>query len=299
MAGQPVDCRNPGVNELVALADSHTSDQQQIVASTQLLGAQGTAEARAHAFVFPTHRDTGGVVIVKQALQLHALGTVDRNQIADPIPHDRPIAQSQLGLWRHRHAHLGKRVGVGGQLQQCGGLGRPGQLGVGDPVFVAVSNQEVGEPDEPAVEHCGLVDHGGALGDGALGGVGGGRQPGERVCGTADHCDLVAELVAQPVEFAPFVLVAERGRSRDQFVFRGDGGSPAELGVEGTEQGVFALGGGREIRCAVDDALAGDEHSSDCRRGVRRGRSFRACVRSVAPALSCPDKSILSGNFRR
>jgi hypothetical protein len=27
------------------------------------------------------------------------------------------------------------------------------------------------------------------------------------------------------------------------------------------------LGGGGEIRRAVDDALTGDEHSSDCRRG--------------------------------
>ena len=49
---------------------------------------------------------------------MRALGTVDQDQVADPIAHDRPVAQLQLGLARHRHAHLGQRVGVGRQLQQ-------------------------------------------------------------------------------------------------------------------------------------------------------------------------------------
>ena len=47
-----------------------------------------------------------------------------------------------------------------------------------------------------------------------------------RVCRTADDRDAVAELVAQPVELAPLVLVAESGGAREQVVLDGDGRSP-------------------------------------------------------------------------
>ena len=60
---------------------------------------------------------------------------------------------------------------------------------------VAVEHQEVGEADEPAVEHRGLVDHRRATVDGAHGLVGGGGQPGDGVLRPADDRDgVIGEL---------------------------------------------------------------------------------------------------------
>ena len=101
-----------------------------------------------------------------------------------------------------------------------------------DPVVIAVAHQEIGEPDETAVEHRGLIHHRGAVGDGALGRLGGGGQSRECVCRTADYGDPIAELVAQSVEPASLMLVAESGGSRQQIVVHGDRGTPAEFRVE-------------------------------------------------------------------
>ncbi len=147
---------------------------------------------------------------------------------------------------------MGQRVGVGRQLQQRGDLGGAGQLGVGDPVVIAVAHQEIGETDETAVEHRGLIHHRGAVGDGAPGRLGGGGQPRECVCRTADYGDPIAELVAQPVEPAslcslPRVTVrASRSSSADR-------GTPAEFRVEVPQQRVLAPSRGGQIRRAVDD----------------------------------------------
>ena len=78
----------------------------------------------------------------------------------------------------------------------------------------AIPHQEVGEPDEAAVEHGGLVHHRRDVGDGPLGCRGGRGETGNGVCRSADHHHPVAELVAQLLEAPPLVLVTESGGAR-------------------------------------------------------------------------------------
>ena len=208
-------------------------------------------------------------MVIEKALQQFALRPVNRNEIRDGVAQHRAVAEFQLGFRRHRNTRPRQRVGISRQLQQRGDLGRAGQLGVGHPILVAVADQEVGEPDETAVEHRRLIHHRGAVGDGAAGGLGGGSQPGRRVGRAADNGDLVAELVAQLLEPASFMLGAENAGASEQFVVGDDGGAPAQLRVEIPQQRVLAAGGGGKIRRAVDDAVSGDEHSSHCREGDR------------------------------
>ena len=127
---------------------------------------------------------------------------------------------------------------------------------------VAVEHQEVGEADEPAVEHRGLIDHRRATLHRAHGLVGGGGQPGDGVVRPADDRDGVIGELPKLVEVALFVLAAEFGCPREQFVLDGDPRSPAELRVERAQQRVLAARGGGEIGCAVDDAIVGDEHAA-------------------------------------
>ena len=133
---------------------------------------------------------------------------------------------------------------------------------------VAVEHQEVGEADEPAVEHGGLIDHRRATLDGAHGLFGGGGQPGDGVVRPADDGDGVVGQLPQLVEVALLVLAAEFGCPREQFVLDGDRRSPAELRVERAQQRILAARGGGEIGCAVDDAsrrfgsLGGHEHAA-------------------------------------
>ena len=110
----------------------------------------------------------------------------------------------------HRDSGLAQRVGVGGDLKQRGDFRRAGQLGVGNLVLPVAADQEVGESDEAAVEHRGLVDHRHTAVDGTPGLVGrrGDIFEGERD-GTADDGNASAVLVTQLVEPALLVLVPE------------------------------------------------------------------------------------------
>ena len=132
--------------------------------------------------------------------------------------------------------------------------------------MLAISDQKVGEPDEAAVEHRGLVHHRRGVGDGSLGGRGGRAETGDRVCRTAHHRHRVAELLAQRLELAALVLVTQSGGAGEQVVLDGDARTPAKPRVEIPQQGVLTASGGREVRRAVDDAVACHEHSSNCRR---------------------------------
>ena len=74
-----------------------------------------------------------------------------------------------------------------------------------------------------------------------------------------DHAVAVA--TDELLEGAKFVCVTELGRAPQQFVIVGlDRGAATELGIECAQQGIFAPRGGREVRCAVDDLIVGDEH---------------------------------------
>ena len=130
------------------------------------------------------------------------------------------------------HTRRGERVGVGGELQQGLDLDRPGQLRVAQSVPFAVEHQEVGEADEPAVEHRGLIDHRRATLDRAHRLFGGGGQSGDGVVRSADDRDGVIGELAKLVEVTLFVLPAEFGCPREQFVLDRDPRSPAELRVE-------------------------------------------------------------------
>jgi hypothetical protein len=146
-------------------------------------------------------------------------------------------------------------------LKQRLDLHGAGQLGVTQPVARAVENQEIGEADESAVEHRGLIDDGRAALDGAHGLLRRGGQPVDGVLGPADDRDGVIGKVAQLVEVTLLVLAAEFGCPREQFVLDGDRRTPAELRVERAQQCILAPRCGGEIGCAVDDAVVGDEHA--------------------------------------
>ena len=142
---------------------------------------------------------------------------------------------------------------------------------------VAVEHQEVGEADEPAVEHGGLIDHRCASLDGAHGLFRGGGQPGDGVLGPADDGDGVVGQLPQLVEVALLVLAAEFGCPREQFVLDGYRRSPAELRVERAQQRILAARGGGEIGCAVDDAIVGDEHAATVCEPADTGQNRRGC----------------------
>ena len=69
----------------------------------------------------------------------------------------------------------------------------------------------------------------------------------------------------ETVELALLMSVTQSDGAVEQLVLHCDGGTPAQLCVEIAQQGVLAASGRGEIRRAVDDPVAGDEHSSNCR----------------------------------
>ena len=96
--------------------------------------------------------------------------------------------------------------------------------------------------------------------------MGGGLKGRQRVGGAADADHTVAVAFDELLEGAQFVCVTQLGRAPQQFVIVGlDRGAATELGIECAQQGVFAPRGGREVRCAVDDLIVGDEHVGNCR----------------------------------
>ncbi len=159
MLGQFGDRADARVEQRGALADPHARDQQQVVGRAHLLLADRAAEAGAHLLVVPAHRGTVGVVIVEQALQSHALFAVHRDQLINAVVDHHAVAEHEFGFRVHCDPGVGQRVGVGGDLKQRGDFRRAGQLGVRDLVRPVAPHQEVGEPDEAAVEHRGLIDH--------------------------------------------------------------------------------------------------------------------------------------------
>lgn len=46
-------------------------------------------------------------MIIEQPLQYRALGPVNGDQVANPVPHDGAVAKLQLGLRRYRHPAAG------------------------------------------------------------------------------------------------------------------------------------------------------------------------------------------------
>ncbi len=225
-----------------------------------LLLALGTAHARADRVVGPADRRAAVVVAVEQVLQCGTAGPVHRQQLVDPVGHGRSVAQHQLHVVVDPDARRAQGLGVGGQLQQGLDLDRTGELGVAQPVALSVEHQEVGETDEAAVEHRGLVDDLRAIRDRAQRRLRGSGQAGHRVGGSADDRDMAAR--TQLVEVTLLVLIAEFGGAGQQLVGDRDGRPPAEAGIERTQQRVLAARGSGEVGCAVDDSIVGDEHYS-------------------------------------
>ena len=64
------------------------------------------------------------------------------------------------------------------------------------------------------------------------------------------------------VEVALFVFTAELRGARQQLVLDRHCGPAAQLRVERAQQRVLASRGGREVGCAVDDLVVGDEHGA-------------------------------------
>ena len=256
-----------------------------------LMLALRAAEAGADLGVLPRHGGAAGEVPVEQPLQRLPAGQVDRQQFVGAVARDGAVAEHQFDLGRDGDPGPRQGVGVRGELQQRLDLDRAGELGVAEPVAVAVrtrlEHQEVGEAEEPAVEHGGLVDGGRAAIHRFAGGLGGGGQAGQGVGGPADDDDVLVLLGgAEFVEVPLFVLVAELRGAGEQFVVGRHVGAPAEAGVERAQQGVLAPRRGGEVGCAVDDAAVGPlrchEHDCHCRSAVRH---HRRCAETVVPVV--------------
>ncbi len=99
------------------------------------------------------------MVIVEQALQSRALLAVYRDQLVDLVVDRDAVAEDQFGFRVHRDTGLAQRIRVGGDLKQRSDFRRTGQFGVGHLIRAVAQHQKVGEPDEAAVEHRGLIDH--------------------------------------------------------------------------------------------------------------------------------------------
>ena len=225
MAGQLVQGRHAGIDEPGPLADPHARDEQQIVVGAHLLLALRAPEAGADVGVLPRHGGTACEVPVEQPLQRLPARLVDRQQLVGAITRDGAVAEHQLDLGRHGHPGPRQGVGVRGELKQRLDLDRAGELGVAEPVAVAVrtrlEHQEVGEAEEPAIEHGGLVDGGRAAIHRFAGGLRGGGQAGQCVGGPTDDDDVLVLLPgAELVEVPLFVLLAELRGACEQFVVR-------------------------------------------------------------------------------
>lgn len=103
MGGKFGDGGDAGLEQLVPLAYPQTGDQQHVVGGAQLLDARRAMKTGGHAFVVPSHRGAARMVVVEQPLQPHPLQSVDRDQVADAVPHGRSVAEPQFGLGRDRH----------------------------------------------------------------------------------------------------------------------------------------------------------------------------------------------------
>ena len=276
------------VDKAGPLTDPHAGHQQQVVVRADLEGALGTPEARPDLVVLPRHRLAGGQVPVEQAFQCGAAGRVHRKQFVDAVADVGAVAEHEFHVRRHRHAGAGQRVGVRSELKERLDLDRAGELGVAEPIVRPVKHQEIGEADEPAVEHRGLIDDRRPALDSAHGGLRGRRQPVDGEGGPTDDRDVLFGESAKLVEVALFVFTTELGGPGEQFVFDRDRGTPAELGVERPEQGVLATGSRGEVRCAVDDSVAGsfrcDEHGATV--GAKPDTSRRC--QPVLPMSSTP-----------
>ena len=266
VGGEIGDRVDPGLDECGALGQPHVGNQHQIVVLTDVRLAGRAAQACPNLVVVPARGRAAGQVAVQQLLQRGPLLSVHRDQVVDRIVDNRPVAQDEPRGRRHGHTHGAQRVGVSGDLQQRRDLCAPGQFGVQHPVRDAVCDHEVGETHEPAVEQSGLVHHRRLALERLRGGTGGGLKRRQRVGGPADADHTVAVALDELLEGAQFVRVTQLGRAPQQFVVVGlDRGAATELGIERAQQGVFAPRGGREVRCAVDDLIVGDEHVGNCR----------------------------------
>ncbi len=206
MGGQLRHGGDARVDQPGPLADPHPGDEQQVVVRADLRRAFGTPEARAHPLVLPGHRPAAGEVLVEQPLQRGPPGPVDRQQFVERVAGRGAVAEHQVDLGGDGHPRVGEGLGVGRQLQQRLDLDRAGQLGVAQPVAAAsaggavggvLEDQEVGEPDEPAVEHRGLVDHRCPAGDRLQCLLGRRGQPRDGVGRPADDRDVGVEPAAR------------------------------------------------------------------------------------------------------
>ena len=152
---------------------------------------------------------------IKQVLQLDSSLAIHANQIGDWIVDGRTITQNQPYLRRHRHIRRHEAVGVGRQLQQCRHLGAAGKFGIADTVCLTLPNHEVREPEEPAVEHGGLVHHRVPVVEGPFGRSRRSIQPVECECGRKGNAGHPgAEAFLQFGKVVGFVSVAQSRGAR-------------------------------------------------------------------------------------
>ncbi len=163
-----------------------------------------------------------------------------------------------------RDARAAQHRGVRRDLEQGRDALAPGELGVADEPAVGGALEEVGVPDEGAVEERRLVDD---LGRRAqrldrlrvrlLEGLAG-------VAGSLELHDPAPVRRHEPAQLGLLVLVAERDDARGhRVVGGGDRGGPPEGDVEGTHQRELARRGRAQVTRADDEPLvvAEEEHA--------------------------------------
>ena len=249
--GEGLDGVQSGLQQVPALGEPHAGDEQHVAVRLDLHGARRAAPAGGVARVAPPGGLRVGEPFVDQAFEPGAALAIDGQDVAEPMRARASVAEQQVHLLAGADAEPVELVAVRGHLQQGGDLRRAGQLGVVDLVGAVLgAHDEVGEPDEAAVEEGGLEEH---IGPGAelLGRRGcRRRQVPHRRAGELDH--IAAQ--PQPFEIAQLVLVAESaGPAQHGVALVGHGLDAAEFAVELLHHGPLAARGCAEVARTEDD----------------------------------------------
>ncbi|WP_431277543.1 hypothetical protein [Leifsonia poae] len=232
----------------------------------QDLGLAGVAvPAHGEARIAPLHGADVGQVLSHDPEQSGASLAVHRCDVDEPVLAHAAVTEQQLDRVVGRDSQSLELLGVCGELEQGGDARTPREFRILNPEpAVGTAHDEVGEPDERAVEERGLEDHLGAaverrlrLGD----------RRGQRVrikpFGAFDLDDPGTELLLVALQDAPLVLVAQPRAAHVQRIFDLFGRLDApEFHVKRSEKCEFALGRRGQIARTRDDDPVEQEHAA-------------------------------------
>ncbi len=264
-----LDGGDPGVEEPAAGGPAHPGDEEEVAVGLDLHLAHGAPPAGQPARVAPPGRAATLEVVGEQPLEAAAPRAVDRQDVGQgDVVHVAPT-EHEPGHRSHRDPGAVEEGGVGRDLEQGGDVLVPGQLGVADQPPVVGPLEEVGPPDEPAVEEGGLGEHHGVTRQGVEGGAHRLGQARRGVLRRRQLADPTGVQPAQPAQLGVLVLVAE-GRDPGEHRVGGvvDRLAQPPDDVEPGDERELAQRRRAQVARADDEALlvAEEEHDPNLRR---------------------------------